>query len=81
MLPLENEQATSEENSDLSEVALNLPSWWTKGSPRLLATDTPEHVESVVATTSSFGAGVDLDRYLEPARSIFERFSSIEREE
>ena len=82
MLPLQTEQAASEEseeNSDLSEVSLNLPSWWTKGSPRLLATDTPDHVESVVAT--NFGAGVDLDRYLEPARSIFERFSTIEREE
>ena len=82
MLPLQTEQSVSEEseeNSDLFEVSLNLPSWWTKGSPRLLATDTPEHVESVVAT--NFGAGVDLDRYLEPARSIFERFSTIEREE
>ena len=80
MLPLQTEQAASEENFDFSEqVSVNLPSWWTKGSPRLLATDTPDHVESVVAT--NFGAGVDLDRYLEPARSIFERFSTIEREE
>jgi hypothetical protein len=73
------QEPASKDNSGSSDVLLHSPSWWTRGSPRLLATDTPEHVESVVAT--NFGAGVDLDRYLEPARSIFERFSTVEREE
>ncbi len=67
MLPLQTEQSVSEEseeNSDLFEVSLNLPSWWTKGSPRLLATDTPEHVESVVATNTPEHVGCWLQTHL-----------------
>jgi hypothetical protein len=79
MLPLQTKKAASKDDSSSSDVLLHGSSWWTRGSPRLLTTDTPEHVESVVAT--DFGAGVDLDRYLEPARLVFERFSKVECEE
>ena len=47
-----------------SRNAVNLPtdppSWWVRGSPRLLATDTPEHLQSVIV--QNFGAGVDMNR-------------------
>jgi hypothetical protein len=60
MLPLPTEQVAAEDNSGTSDVLLHPPSWWIRGVPRLLPTDVPEDVESVVAI--NFRAGVDLDR-------------------
>ena len=49
------------------------PLWSTMAPPRLLATDSPQHVQ--LAVSINFGAGVDMDKYLGPARTLFERFS------
>ncbi len=53
------------------------PSWRIKQAPRLLQTDTAEHVQSVV--THFFGAGVDMDLYLAPARTVIDHLTNDER--
>ena len=53
------------------------PSWRIKQAPRLLQTDTAEHVQSVV--TQIFGAGVDMDLYLAPARIVIDHLTKDER--
>jgi hypothetical protein len=58
--------------------ALEPPSWWKQPSPRLQTTDTLEHVQSVISR--NFGAGVDMDRYLSPARTAFDDFTDTDRE-
>jgi hypothetical protein len=55
------------------------PLWSTREPPRLLATDSPQHVQLVI--TKNFGAGVDMDKYLTPARTMFDRFSQGEKDE
>jgi hypothetical protein len=55
------------------------PLWSTMAPPRLLATDSPQHVQ--LAVTTNFGAGVDMDKYLGPARTLFDRFSQPEKDE
>ena len=57
---------------DLQETvshALEPPSWWKQPSPRL---------QSVISR--NFGAGVDMDRYLSPARITFDEFTDTDRE-
>jgi hypothetical protein len=53
------------------------PSWRIKEAPRLLQTDTAEHVQSVV--TQFFGAGVDIDLFLAPARTVIDHLTKDER--
>lgn len=55
------------------------PLWSTREPPRLLATDSPQHVQLVI--TNNFGAGVDMDKYLSPARTMFDRFSQGDKDE
>jgi hypothetical protein len=55
------------------------PLWSTMAPPRLLSTDSPQHVQ--LAVTTNFGAGVDMDKYLGPARALFDRFSQAEKDE
>jgi hypothetical protein len=55
------------------------PSWRCKEAPRLLQTDTTEHIQSVVAQI--FGAGVDMDLYLAPARILIDHFTKDERDD
>ena len=55
------------------------PSWRCKEAPQLLQTDTTEHIQSVV--TLIFGAGVDMDLYLAPARILIDHFTKDERDD
>jgi hypothetical protein len=77
-------RATEEQHSHASTANVvyllgDPTSWWALGSPRLLATDTPEHLQSVIV--KNIGAGVDMNRFLVPTRIVFEQISPAEREE
>jgi hypothetical protein len=53
-------------------------SWWKQPVPRLQTSDTLEHVQLVISR--KFGAGVDMDRFLSPARPTFDSFTETNRE-
>ena len=69
----------STDSSDNMDLQMEPPSWWAMGSPRLIATDTPEHVQTIV--TKQFGPGVDMNKFLEPTRMVFDSFTPTQREE
>jgi hypothetical protein len=73
------EQHSHESTANVVDLLADPPSWWALGSPRLLGTDTPEHLQSVIV--KNFGAGFDMNRFLVPTRIVFEQISQAEREE
>ncbi len=69
----------SSDSSNSMDLQMEPPSWWAMGSARLIATDTPEHVQTVV--TKHFGPGVDMNKFLEPTQKVFDSFTPTQREE
>jgi hypothetical protein len=49
-------------------------SWWELPAPRLQASDSEEHISSVIST--KFGLGVDMSVYLSPARMVIDGLTS-----
>lgn len=76
---MQDNHSTEEPNRERIDLESEPPSWWAMGSPRLIATDTPEHVQAVVV--KHFGAGVDMNRFLEPTRKVFDSFTSTQRDD
>ena len=74
-----NTSSSDESLSFAFEYPPGTPSWRCKEAPRLLQTDTTEHVQSVV--TQIFGAGVDMDLYLAPARIVIDQLTKDERDD
>ena len=74
-----NTSSSDESLSFAFEYPPGTPSWRCKEAPRLLQTDTTEHVQSVV--TRIFGAGVDMDLYLPAARTVIDHLTKDEPED
>ena len=52
--------------------------WWELPAPRLQASDSEEHISSVIS--ANFGLGVDMSVYLSPARMVIDGLTSEERD-
>lgn len=78
-----NDQGPTHMNTEHVGVAMHTeceepPNWWKQQAPRLQASDTLEHVQLVISR--NFGAGVDMDRFLSPARLTLDSFTETDRE-
>jgi hypothetical protein len=78
-LPIEATKDKTNNESVFFVAPPGTPSWRSMEAPRLLQSDTTEHVQSVV--TRIFGAGVDMDLYLPAARTVIDHLTKDEPED
>ena len=70
--------AVSTSSNVVARVTKGHVSWWELPAPRLQASDSEEHISSVIST--NFGLGVDMSVYLSPARMVIDGLTSEERD-